>query len=76
MKKWSFAVFLWLALAYFAETVQAAEDVPPILLTENAQQNEDTLPVDEQIHERLEQFIKNCRQKKYAERLEKFSESD
>jgi hypothetical protein len=70
------AVFLLvLKLAYSAETTRTVGNIPSVLLTENVQSNENFL-LDKQIHTQLEQFIENCEQKKYAERLERFSENE
>jgi hypothetical protein len=68
--------------AYSAETAQTIENIPSILPAENVQSvqspvlpDEDFL-LDRQIHERLEQFVENSARKKYAERLERFSENE
>ncbi|MDR0586510.1 MAG: hypothetical protein LBG26_04665, partial [Treponema sp.] len=79
MGKWVLAVFFWpfvFGPAHSAEIVQVFENSPLVLPPEDSRENEDSSLVDRQIHERLEQFIKNCTQKKYAERLEKFSENE
>jgi hypothetical protein len=79
MEKWVLALFLWLfvfGLTCSAEIVQGFGDSPSVLSPGDNRENEDTSPLDRQIRERLEQFIKNCTQKKYAERLEKFSENE
>jgi hypothetical protein len=77
------AVFLLvLGPAYSAKTIQTTEKLPPVLSAENVQSVQSPVPPDEdslldrQVHERLEQFIENAEQKKYAERLEKFSENE
>jgi hypothetical protein len=74
MGKWVLTAIFWVVLesACFAETTQAIENILP---SENVRSDEDFL-LDRQIHERLGQFIKNCEEKKYAERLEKFSENE
>jgi hypothetical protein len=70
------AIFLLvLGLAYSMEIPRTVENIPSALLAEKVQSDEDFL-LDRQIHERLEQFIKSCVQKKYAERLERFSENE
>jgi hypothetical protein len=79
MEKRVLAVFLWLfvsGLAYSAEIAQVFEESPSVLLPEDNREDEDISPVDRQIHEKLEKFIRNCTQKKYAERLKKFSENE
>jgi Tfp pilus assembly protein PilN len=78
MQKWILAVSFWLFVfgpTYSVEIVQVFENSPSVLPSEDGQ-GEDVSLVDRQIHEKLEQFIKNCTQKKYAERLERFSENE
>jgi hypothetical protein len=78
MKKWALAVSFWSVLALTCSTgsVQAAENIPSVLPAENVEENDDISLVDKQIYERLKQFVKNCEQKKYAERLKRFSENE